>query len=43
MDERQEYALTHPLNAAAGAVPEVYRRSRTVRGLLLMAVLAVDR
>lgn len=45
MNERQRYALTHPINEARlspGAV-DAYRDSRTERGLLLMSVLAVDR
>lgn len=43
MNERQEYALLHPINSARGSVPEVYKLVRKDRGLLLMSILAVDR
>ena len=43
MDERQEFALLHPLNEARLADTSVYRATRKERGLLLMSILAVDR
>lgn len=49
MNERQEYALLHPLSSAElRGVPEAVARYRDTRkdkraGLLLMSMLAVDR
>lgn len=45
MNERQEYALLHPISDARPGVQPIdpYRRVRKGKGLLLMSVLAVDR
>lgn len=42
MNERQEFALLHPLTSADQPV-DAYRAVRKHRGLLLMSILAVDR
>lgn len=45
MNDRQRYALLNPISDATprhGAA-DPYTASRTVRGLLLMSILAVDR
>jgi hypothetical protein len=45
VNERQAYALTHPISDARprpGAT-DPYRAQRVVRGLLIMSILAVDR
>jgi len=46
MDDRQRFALEHPLGRADGGLQEIvqYRHTRKhATGLLMMTILAVDR
>lgn len=43
MNDRQAYALAHPLNRADGDVAPYRATRKHATGLLIMTILAVDR